>query len=145
MSEGRWRDADRDIYYDTEQKGRRISVRANAEYLNALEVELSRTRESNDKLRAGLNAERDLARRKSREDYYRKLADTAEERWKSADAEITNLQEQLRAAEAALTHIKTDCGKVCEEYEICTHIACQSSYNAWAIADGYLTQQPEKE
>ena len=38
-AEGRWRDADRDIYYETEMKGRRISVRADAAYLNALEAE----------------------------------------------------------------------------------------------------------
>ena len=34
----------------------------------------------------------------------------------------------------ALKHIKDDLGKVCLEYEVCTHSACADSYAAWAIA-----------
>jgi len=39
---------------------------------------------------------------------------------------------------AALEDIKTDCGKVCKEFEICTHEACRSSVDAWFIADKAL-------
>jgi len=38
----------------------------------------------------------------------------------------------------ALERIQNECGKVCEQYEICEHDACQSSYNSWAIADEAL-------
>jgi len=40
----------------------------------------------------------------------------------------------------ALEKIRDNCGKVCEQYEICDHDACQSSYNSWAIADEALSQ-----
>jgi hypothetical protein len=40
----------------------------------------------------------------------------------------------------ALKKIRDNCGKVCEQYEICDHDACQSSYNSWAIADEALKQ-----
>ena len=38
----------------------------------------------------------------------------------------------------ALQEIKERYGKVCDDYESCTHIACWSSYSAWATADGTL-------
>jgi hypothetical protein len=38
----------------------------------------------------------------------------------------------------ALEQIKREEGKVCDQYEICEHRACQSSYAAWAIADATL-------
>ena len=38
----------------------------------------------------------------------------------------------------ALRGIKANEGKVCEEFELCKHIACQSSYASWAIADEAL-------
>lgn len=38
----------------------------------------------------------------------------------------------------ALEEIKRDQGNVCENFELCTHAACRSSYSAWAIADGAL-------
>ena len=38
----------------------------------------------------------------------------------------------------ALERIQKECGDVCEKYEICEHASCQSSYNAWAIADQAL-------
>lgn len=40
--------------------------------------------------------------------------------------------------EAALQRIKDECGRVCTDFELCTHRACQSSYEAWAIADAAL-------
>ena len=36
---------------------------------------------------------------------------------------------------AALMEIKEQCGKVCSEYDVCTHVACSSSHRAWEIAD----------
>jgi hypothetical protein len=55
------------------------------------------------------------------------------------------LLRDLEAAEAerdrykrALETIRELEGKVCDEYEVCTHRACQSSYGAWSIADGAL-------
>lgn len=38
----------------------------------------------------------------------------------------------------ALEHIREHEGKVCDQFELCEHRACQSSYGAWSIADGAL-------
>jgi len=38
----------------------------------------------------------------------------------------------------ALMMIHRDAGKVCADYEICDHVACDSSYAAWAISDSAL-------
>jgi len=43
----------------------------------------------------------------------------------------------------ALKKIRTTQGKVCSSYEICTHEACASSYNSWAIADEALTAEKD--
>ena len=43
--------------------------------------------------------------------------------------------ERLRAA---LRRIKAECGRVCANFELCTHVACQSSVAAWMIADAAL-------
>lgn len=40
----------------------------------------------------------------------------------------------------ALELIRRDEGKVCPEFELCTHAACNSSYAAWAIADEALAR-----
>lgn len=39
----------------------------------------------------------------------------------------------------ALKLIRDTEGKVCENFELCTHRACNSSYSMWAIADACLT------
>jgi hypothetical protein len=39
---------------------------------------------------------------------------------------------------AALAKIRDEEGKVCPDFELCTHDACRSSYSAWAIADAAL-------
>lgn len=41
---------------------------------------------------------------------------------------------------AALERIKADEGRVCERFEVCSHVGCQSSYGAWAIADEALAE-----
>jgi hypothetical protein len=38
----------------------------------------------------------------------------------------------------ALMTIREKYGKVCEDYEVCVHDACASSYGAWATADAAL-------
>jgi len=49
--------------------------------------------------------------------------------------------EQLRAA---LQRIKAECGRVCANFELCTHVACQSSVAVWMIADAALNgETPE--
>jgi hypothetical protein len=54
------------------------------------------------------------------------------------DAEL----ERLRAREAALTKgytvIREEYGRVCADFELCTHESCRSSYSAWAVADSML-------
>lgn len=42
-----------------------------------------------------------------------------------------------RAVEA-MKEIKDNYGKVCKDYELCEHLACASSYGAWAVADDFL-------
>ena len=42
------------------------------------------------------------------------------------------------SALAALQVIRDHYGKVCRNYELCTHDSCQSSYGAWATADEAL-------
>ena len=63
--------------------------------------------------------------------------------WKSAAKLATEnadfYRERAERAEAALARIKEAAGKVCEQYEICEHPACESTYAAWAIADEYLS------
>ena len=39
---------------------------------------------------------------------------------------------------AALERIRDECGRVCDDFESCRHRACQSSYQAWSIADAAL-------
>jgi len=61
------------------------------------------------------------------------------------DALVKDYDADTRAAEArceryrgALQAIKDSCGRVCEEFELCAHPACTSSYRAWALADAAL-------
>lgn len=56
--------------------------------------------------------------------------------------QIEELRARLQEAEAALREIRVQ-GKVCPEYELCTHEWCWSSYMSWAIADAYFAAHPE--
>jgi hypothetical protein len=59
----------------------------------------------------------------------------------SDEALTTVVREQAKVIErfqAALQEIRDTQGKVCTGYELCDHIACQSSYTAWVIADTAL-------
>ena len=56
---------------------------------------------------------------------------------------ITDIAERLLHSnvgllKAALAKIKDEEGKVCLEFELCTHASCRSSYSSWAIADAAL-------
>jgi len=48
------------------------------------------------------------------------------------------LQERIAFLEAALQRIKDEEGKVCDNFELCDHRACQSSCSAWFIAEAAL-------
>ena len=51
---------------------------------------------------------------------------------------IDSLKEVAEKMVQALTEIKDTCGKVCEEFELCTHESCRSSVRAWMIAEKAL-------
>ena len=53
-------------------------------------------------------------------------------------AEVQTLCTEVERLRAALQRIKDQCGRVCDEFELCRHRACQSSYEAWSIADAAL-------
>ena len=44
----------------------------------------------------------------------------------------------LKVSIDALAVVKKHYGKVCAEYETCSHSGCDSSYSAWAVADQAL-------
>jgi hypothetical protein len=45
---------------------------------------------------------------------------------------------KISTLKAALEKIRDEHGKVCNEYEVCTHISCASSHAAWTIAEQAL-------
>ena len=49
-------------------------------------------------------------------------------------AEYDALLAEVAALREVLQEIRDNEGKVCEEYEICTHPACRSSYESWRRA-----------
>lgn len=57
---------------------------------------------------------------------------------KAHGIELTEARAENERLRATLQRIKDDCGRVCDTFELCTHRACQSSYEAWAIADAAL-------
>ncbi len=102
---------------------------------------------TDNKLVAELRAR---AASKSEADCMREAADEIErleaerDEWKesnrlsAADA-VANANERDRLRKA-LRKIRADSGSVCDQYEICEHRSCASSYNAWAIADQALAE-----
>ncbi len=48
------------------------------------------------------------------------------------------IMRSLRIATDALKEIRDKEGWVCENFALCNHSACQSSYSSWAIADKAL-------
>lgn len=49
-----------------------------------------------------------------------------------------NFKELSEIYKRALEEIVKTQGKVCNEYELCTHVACESSAKSWFIADRAL-------
>lgn len=52
--------------------------------------------------------------------------------------DVPALLTEVERLRAALQRIKDNEGKVCAEFELCRHVACQSSVAAWMIADATL-------
>lgn len=50
-------------------------------------------------------------------------------------------EREQRNLERALQEIKDTQGEVCDNFELCDHRACRSSYAAWAIADEALNER----
>lgn len=55
------------------------------------------------------------------------------------------LQTENARLRAALEDIRQNEGRVCQDYALCTHKACRSSYHAWEIADAARTSAPAGE
>lgn len=66
---------------------------------------------------------------------------THEETIEALRNRLEQAQQRIGELEGALRKIRDEEGRVCELYEICTHLSCMSSYNAWAYADQSLTPQ----
>jgi hypothetical protein len=49
-----------------------------------------------------------------------------------------------RTLYAALKEIRATQGKVCPNFETCSHPGCQSSYSSWVIADNALKEYDSK-
>lgn len=47
---------------------------------------------------------------------------------------------KLKIAVDALKEIRENYGQVCEEFEFCRHVACQSSVSCWMTADKALKE-----
>ncbi len=62
--------------------------------------------------------------------------------YRELEALYNAMAKRALTAEAALRDIHNNSGKVCEDFGICTHVACQSSVYAWITADKYL--RPEQ-
>lgn len=52
-------------------------------------------------------------------------------------------REKLRIAVKALREIRDAQGRVCSNFELCKHVACQSSYSSWVISDKALGEIEE--
>jgi len=84
------------------------------------------------------NASRDEIKRLEGENEKRALQQRFTEQQRD---ELASMVNRLREA---LERIRREGGEVCEDYELCTHRACQSSYTVWAIASQAL-EQPVRE
>lgn len=56
------------------------------------------------------------------------------------EREIKIALKKLDLALSALQEIVKTQGKVCDEFEVCEHISCLSSYSSWVIASNILVQ-----
>jgi len=53
---------------------------------------------------------------------------------------MSSTRQNLIIAVKALKEIRDTQGKVCDNFELCNHKACHSSYTSWAIADKALSE-----
>ena len=54
--------------------------------------------------------------------------------------QVQEVVDQLATAADVLRDIKEHYGSVCENFDLCKHPACMSSYSAWSMADEWLTE-----
>jgi len=52
--------------------------------------------------------------------------------------EFRELRAKAKLMQDALERIVQECGKVCQNFEVCEHQSCGSSYLSWAIADAVV-------
>lgn len=50
---------------------------------------------------------------------------------------------KLEKYRKALEEIVNTCGHVCNDFELCSHVGCSSSYRAWYIASKALEVEEE--
>ena len=55
-------------------------------------------------------------------------------------ADLADAERQIGELRTALETIRRNYGKVCENYELCRHVACDSSVGAWMEADAALAR-----
>jgi hypothetical protein len=92
--------------------------------------------------RKGLSLDTYMAMRHAAIDEQKSLGELLEEAW--AGRPQHDLYAEVARLRGVLERIKAESGRVCDEYETCTHIACASSHHAWEIADAALSgETPE--
>src|SRR5258706_9061102 len=60
-------------------------------------------------------------------------------------AEVVAAVNEVDRLRDALVEIRKTEGRICGEYDTCSHPACASSYAAWAIADRALGPRPQED
>lgn len=69
------------------------------------------------------------------------IASTIKILTKELEKELIQSKVRIEALEDALREIRDTQGKVCQDYMVCQHISCSSSYSSWAIADKALSDK----
>lgn len=64
--------------------------------------------------------------------------------WESEIRYVAALASQAKKMEEALRAVKYRRPQVCENFEMCDHIGCTASYEAFAIADAALAALEKK-
>jgi hypothetical protein len=60
---------------------------------------------------------------------------------REAWSRIAELEAERDRQRAALLQIREQSGRVCENFELCTHESCRSSYAAWSLADEAIRRE----
>jgi len=69
---------------------------------------------------------------------------TTVEDYNSITAHDVAHRKRIKELEEAAEKIRDEEGHVCGAYEICNHIACESSYRSWVIANEVLSPKEVK-